>query len=275
MTPSSYIGITALGLVALSGWVVNLENEIYASKAKEMKLRGIAHYPRQGEREAKPSDPAASLAHPRYEWLNSELAESRSTLRQMGSRVEPRLPVPTPAVQSYETGNLQDLSDIPGPVPIAVPVEPVFDTVASQSGYHVNADEADKIGNGSDQIVFTGHVTMTSPTFHMVSDKLIMHMGKDGETFKLAESRGSVKVQLTGVPPEKRYRGQSEVALYDPKKGTLVMTGWPKIQGDGQELIASESTTRVILFPATGKLNTEGRTQTRVAKKFMEVDAKK
>ena len=275
MTPSTYIGITALGLVALSGWVVNMENEIYASKAKEMKLRGVAHYPRQGEQEPRPADPAASLAHPRYEFLNSDLPLSRTTIRQMGTRVEPRLPVLTPVMQSYETGNLQDLSEIPGPVPVPIPVQPTFESVSTESGYHVNADEADKIGNGSDQIVFTGHVTMTSPTFHMVSDKLIMHMGKDGETFKLAESRGSVKVQLTGGPPEKMYRGQSEVALYNPSKGTLVMTGWPKIQGDGQELIASESSTKVTLYPATGKMNTEGRTQTRVAKKFMEADAKK
>jgi lipopolysaccharide transport protein LptA len=275
VTPSTYIGITALGLVALSGWVVNMENEIYANKAKEMKLRGVARYPRNGDHEPQPPDPAASLAHPRYELLNSDLPQSRATIRQMGSRVEPRLPMLTPAVQSYEVGNLQDLSEIPGPVPVAIPVQPTFESVSTESGYHVNADEADKIGNGSDQIVFTGHVTMTSPTFHMVSDKLIMHMGKDGETFKLAESRGSVKVQLTGGPPEKMYRGQSEVALYNPSKGTLVMTGWPKIQGDGQELIASESSTKVTLYPATGKMNTEGRTQTRVAKKFMEADAKK
>jgi hypothetical protein len=61
--------------------------------------------------------------------------------------------------------------------------------------------------------------------------------------------------------------------VYDPGKGTLVLTDWPKIQGSGQELVAAEAGTRVVLIPKTGKMTTEGRAQTRIAKRLMEETA--
>ncbi len=50
---------------------------------------------------------------------------------------------------------------------------------------------------------------------------------------------------------------------------TLLLTGWPKVQGQGQELIAAEQGTKVTLFPKTGKMITEGRAQTRIARQLM------
>jgi lipopolysaccharide export system protein LptA len=101
----------------------------------------------------------------------------------------------------------------------------------------------------------------------------VVHLGQDKKSFRLLEATGSVDVQLTGVPDDKKYRGQSGVAVYDPAKGTLTLTGWPKIQGSGQELVAAEEGTRVVLMPKTGKMHTEGRAQTRVAKRLMEESA--
>jgi lipopolysaccharide transport protein LptA len=275
VTASTYIGITAVGLVALSGWLVKVDGDAYSGSAKNIELQKFARYPNRVAAPAPPPNPAAKLDHARYGWVSQEGESSLATSRPMGARVEPRLPQIVPTAASFESRSLQDLSEIPGPLDQGLAAEPVFEPVSSASGYHINADEADKIGNGSERIIFKGHVTLTSPTFNLSSDKLVMHMGKDGETFKLAEASGSVKVQLVGVPLEKRYRGQSETALYDPKKGTLVMVGWPKIQGDGQELVAAASDTKVTLYPATGKLSTEGRAQTRVARHFMEAEPKK
>lgn len=121
----------------------------------------------------------------------------------------------------------------------------------------------------AERVVFNGKVKMSSPQFHLTASQLVVHLGKDKKSFKLAEARGEVNVQLTGVPEEKRYRGQSGFAIYNPSQGTLQLTGWPKIQGQGQELIAAEQGTKVTLFPKTGKMTTEGRAQTRIAKQLM------
>ena len=280
MTASTYIGITAVGLVALSGWLVKVDNDAYSGTAKDLEFQKMAKYPSRARTVESPLDPAAKLDHTRYGWVAPDGANSVSpdllaASRPMGARVETKAPLIVPTVKSYESRSMQDLSEIPGALDQGVAAEPVFETVAAESGYHINADEADKVGNGSERIIFRGHVTLTSPTFNLTSDQLTMHMGKEGETFKLAEAKGSVKVQLVGVPLEKRYRGQSEAAVYDPKKGTLLMTGWPKIQGDGQELVAAAADTKITMYPATGKLNTEGRAQTRVARHFMEAEGKK
>lgn len=121
----------------------------------------------------------------------------------------------------------------------------------------------------AERVVFNGKVKMTSPQFHLSATQLVVHLGKDKKSFKFAEAKGEVNVQLTGVPDDKKYRGQSNSAIYTPSQGTLLLTGWPKIQGQGQELIAAEQGTKVTLFPKTGKMITEGRAQTRVARQLM------
>lgn len=127
----------------------------------------------------------------------------------------------------------------------------------------------------AETVVFNGKVNMSSPQFHLTSSQLTIYLSSDKKSFRLAEAKGDVKVQLTGVPDEKKYRGQSGMAVYDPKKGTLIMTHWPKIQGQGQELIAAEASTKVTLIPETGKMFTEGRAQTRIARQLMAAEAGK
>jgi lipopolysaccharide transport protein LptA len=146
---------------------------------------------------------------------------------------------------------------------------PHFETVPSDSGFHIAADEATKLDMEKQTVTFNGHVKLASPQFSLTATKLIVHLGKDKKSFRLLEATGSVDVQLTGVPDDKKYRGQSGAAVYDPAKGTLTLPGWPKIQGSGQELVAAEASTRIILVPKTGKMLTEGRAQTRIAKRLM------
>lgn len=154
-----------------------------------------------------------------------------------------------------------------------VQVEPFFETVPADSGFHIAADEATKLDMAKETVTFNGHVKLASPQFHLSATRLVVHLGKDKKSFRLLEASGSVDVQLTGVPDDKKYRGQSGIAIYDPTKGTLTLTGWPKIQGSGQELVAAEESTRVILIPKTGRMFTEGRAQTRIAKRLMEESA--
>jgi lipopolysaccharide transport protein LptA len=150
-----------------------------------------------------------------------------------------------------------------------------FETVTTEAGYHITADEATKLDMTGNKVIFNGHVMMTSPQFKLSADQLIVHLGSDKKTFKFIEANQSVKVELVGVPEEKRYRGQSQKAIYEPSKDSIVMTGWPKIQGQGQELIAAEEKTKITMFSKTGKMFTEGRAQTRVSKQLMAEESAK
>jgi lipopolysaccharide transport protein LptA len=150
------------------------------------------------------------------------------------------------------------------------PSTPAFETVPPDSGFHIAADEATKLDMERETVTFSGRVKLASPQFHLTATKLVVYLGKDKKSFHKLEATGEVDVQLTGVPDDKKYRGQSGVAVYEPGRGTLTLTGWPKIQGSGQELVAADASTRVILIPKTGKMLTEGRAQTRVAKRLME-----
>ncbi len=280
MTPSSYLIAIPLGVIALSGWLVKIEGDSFASGKR---TSGIQQVPRHGSSAPAnrgPSDVKAPLRldHERYGWLGHE-SEGGGLLgvdlsrRPIGER--PARPVSWLASHSTESPPTApvELPPIPGFVKMPVQVEPFFETVPADSGFHIAADEATKLDMAKETVTFNGHVKLASPQFHLSATRLVVHLGKDKKSFRLLEASGSVDVQLTGVPDDKKYRGQSGIAIYDPTKGTLTLTGWPKIQGSGQELVAAEESTRVILIPKTGRMFTEGRAQTRIAKRLMEESA--
>ena len=79
-----------------------------------------------------------------------------------------------------------------------------------------------------------------------------------------------MKTRIITIEKIKTFRAQSHKAEYEPKAGKLILTGWPKVQGKDREIVAAEEGARIILYPQTGKLLTEGRTQTRVARDLVE-----
>jgi lipopolysaccharide transport protein LptA len=276
VSPSTYLIAVPLGLIAISGWLVKVENDSFSKGTRTSQLQQVPKH--AGGRTAVGIQPPVaaelSLEHARFGWAHDDGSGPVSlgddvSRRPLGARPVRR----TNWLDSSNTpaaGKATQLPDIGGYRDLPPPEEIAFEAVPSESGFHITADEATRVDMGAQKVVFRGHVSMTSPQFHLSGEELVVHLGKDKTSFKLVEAKGDVKVQLTGVPPEKRYRGQSTNAIYDPGKGTLVMTGWPKIQGQGQELIAAEQGTRVLLFPKTGKMLTEGRAQTRIAKRMME-----
>lgn len=275
MSPSTYLVAVPLSLIAISGWLVKVENDSFSKGARNSQLQQVPSH--AGGRTAVGVQPPVaaelSLEHSRFGWVNTDgvggaLLGEDVTRRPLGTRAAPRGPwLDRGQSTSDKAVKLPEIADFRS---LPAPADPAFEAVPSESGFHITADEATRVDMGAQKVVFRGHVSMTSPQFHLAGEELIVHLGKDRTSFKLVEAKGNVKVQLTGVPPEKRYRGQSGNAVYDPAKGTLVMTGWPKIQGQGQELVAAEANTRVHLYPKTGKMLTEGRAQTRVAKRLME-----
>lgn len=277
MSPSSYLIAVPLGIVATAGLVVRMQDTSFAASPRTAHIQQVArHAPLPDPGEYAEPAMSARLDHGRFGWEQSDPAAGGSTLgdniqsrplgaRQSGAGV-PWLDQPGPA-PAKAAG--KPLENIPGYIPAPELDTSVFETVPSDSGFHITADEATKMDIQAERVVFNGKVKMTSPQFHLSTTQLVVHLGKDKKSFKFAEAKGEVNVQLTGVPDDKKYRGQSNIAIYTPSQGTLLLTGWPKIQGQGQELIAAESGTKVTLFPKTGKMITEGRAQTRVARQLM------
>jgi lipopolysaccharide transport protein LptA len=280
VSPSTYLIAVPLGLIAAASWLAKLEGDSFSIGRRTAGIQQVAHHQNSALAAVGPSDvePQSRLDHGRYGWNGQEgsagtLVGTDASFRPLGGRSGP--PVSWLAMQPQKSARTTDseLPPIPGFVEIPAPAEPLFETVPADSGFHIAADEATKLDMGKQTVTFNGHVKLASPQFHLTSTKLVVHLGKDKKSFRLLEATGSVDVQLTGVPDDKKYRGQSGVGVYDPGKGTLVLTGWPKIQGSGQELVAADENTRITLVPKTGKMVTEGRAQTRIAKRLMEETA--
>ncbi|CAN5667491.1 hypothetical protein BH11VER1_BH11VER1_17150 [soil metagenome] len=278
MSPSVYLVAVPLGLIAVTSWLVKSESDSFAQAKRSVNIQDQS---RRGTPVPPPAvvDPAAArMDHERYGWQDGENASANTlgsiaAMRPLGSR--PSQPVDWMAAQALRASSAaMNKTEIPGYIESAVP-EVVFETVTTEAGYHITADEATKLDMTGNNVIFNGHVMMTSPQFKLSADQLIVHLGSDKKTFKFIEANQSVRVELVGVPEEKRYRGQSQKAIYEPSKDSIVLTGWPKVQGQGQELIAAEEKTKITMFSKTGKMFTEGRAQTRVSKQLMAEESAK
>jgi lipopolysaccharide transport protein LptA len=275
VTPSLHLIAVPLGFIALSVWLVKMQGDSFSTGRRTSGIQQIGRLSTGVSVVRHDVDAPSRLDHERYAW-NSDQMQGGVPLganvmyRPLGGRPMPS--IDWLAQQSLKVVPLSDgdLPPIPGYAEMPAPAAPSFETVPADSGFHIAADEATKLDLEKQTVTFNGHVKLASPQFHLTSTKLVVHLGKDKKSFRLLEATGSVDVQLTGVPDDKKYRGQSGVATYDPGQGTLTLTSWPKIQGSGQELVAAEEGTRVVLIPKTGKMTTQGRAQTRIAKRLME-----
>lgn len=276
MSASTYLVAIPLSVIAVSSWLVQVESGTFSQGNRTASIQQVPRhsYGRAPTNQLGEPEPTVRLDHDRYGWTGSQqeggalLGTDTTSARPLGSR-----PGRTQDWLDRQIARLPgrlELPDIPGVVDLPSPSESFFETVPADSGFHIAANEATKMDMGKNTVTFNGQVKLASPQFHLTATKMIVHLGKDKKSFRLLEAAGDVDVQLTGVPDDKKYRGQSNVAIYDPGKGTLTLTGWPKIQGSGQELIAAEESTKVVLIPKTGKMDTVGRAQTRIAKRLME-----
>lgn len=256
-----------------------MENDQFLSRQQSGSLSGTPFtadrsYPHPGSM-ARDAHHSARFDHPRYSHHEASLGALGQVPppRPIGERAARN----TPSWLEYSSTPIEvpsiELSDIPGYIPQAPPQDTAFETVPAGAGYHITADEATKVDMAGQYVLFNGNVTLSSPQFSMSSQRLKVHMSDDRSSFKLAEAEGNVHVQLTGVTDDKKYRGQSSHATFDPRTSKLILTGWPRIQGQGKELIAAEAGTKVFLYTDSGKMDTVGRAQTRIAKRFLDGEA--
>jgi lipopolysaccharide transport protein LptA len=275
VAPSLHLIAVPLGFIALSVWLVKEQGDTFSTGRRTSGIQQIARHSTGVAVTRLDVEPPSRLDHERYGWTSGE-TEGGTPLganvmyRPLGGRPMPSIDWLAQQSSKFVQPSSGELPPIPGYAEMSTPAAPSFETVPADSGFHIAADEATKLDMEKQTITFNGHVKLASPQFHLTATKLVVHLGKDKKSFRLLEATGAVDVQLTGVPDDKKYRGQSGVATYDPGQGTLTLTSWPKIQGSGQELVAAEEGTRVVLIPKTGKMTTQGRAQTRIAKRLME-----
>lgn len=120
-------------------------------------------------------------------------------------------------------------------------------------------------------VLFEGGVTMSGPDFSLASDRLDVHMGEeDGRPSKMV-AYGDVQVRTSGqgnggASPDSGIQASAQRATFDPLRETLLLEGWPRIRdADGSDLAASESGAVITIHTRTGKIETSGRTRSRLS----------
>lgn len=146
---------------------------------------------------------------------------------------------------------------------------PFVDDVLSENasdmaGYKITADSATNFDLASHTVVFSGRVSLKSKRFDMTSSRLVVHMDPKKNALKKLVATGDVKVNLNSAGPDQSYRGTSYEATYEPVDGSIVLSGWPQITGNGREHRAAERSTRMVLFTEKPRLVTQGRASTRI-----------
>jgi lipopolysaccharide transport protein LptA len=274
MAAIGYMAIIPAGLITLSVWWVRHEDSSFNAGRRTCQIQVQSKLPdaRGTPVTVEQIDPTLKMNFERY-GATPDAAPNLGrdvVFRPIGERAErstdwlaaqeSRRQAAQTAEQPGKIANYQETSP---------PADPLETALSTGSGYDIVADEATKIEMGKNRVVFTGHVRMSSPQFYLTSDQLIIFLGKDKSSMNSAEAQGNVNVRLTSVPPERACRTQSGKALYNPAQDTLTLIDWPKIKSQSQEQIAATAETKMTIVTKTGKMTTQGKALTRVAKSFV------
>lgn len=277
MSPSTYILTLPAGIIAFSMWIVRKEDTTHriSNHNHTKQIARSRPDPTAKTLPVNQLDASARLDHERYGWSRNPAAQGATLGRNVVFRPVGERASAAPDWLSYHQTKQTALarekkySDISTfeetssqPDPLAAPLD-------ASAGYQITAEEVTQLDSRTGKVIFNKNVHLTSPQFNLESDQLVVFLGKDKNTMRLMEAHGNVNVLLTGVPPEKTYRGQSRNATYDPLKDAIVLSGWPKVKGQSQEQVAASENTRMTLFTKSGRMQTEGRAQTRITKAFM------
>lgn len=138
------------------------------------------------------------------------------------------------------------------------------ESAQDMAGYRITADSATNFNLASHTVVFSGRVSLKSRRFDMTASRLVVHMDPAKNALKKLVATGDVKVRLNSPKPEQAYHGTSYEATYEPGDGSIALSGWPQITGNGREHRASDRTTRMVLFTEQPRLVTQGRASTRI-----------
>jgi len=142
--------------------------------------------------------------------------------------------------------------------------KPDFEPVPNGVGYSITADSASHFDIETSTVVFSGNVALHHESFTLNAKRLVVHLDGEGGQMKQMVANGNVEVALLQGEAVQRFMGWSEEALFEPKDGSIVMRGWPRILGQGREHRAASAATKMTIFTKPSKMVTEGRAQTRI-----------
>ncbi|MBL9114418.1 MAG: hypothetical protein JNJ83_05375 [Verrucomicrobiaceae bacterium] len=161
----------------------------------------------------------------------------------------------------YGTGEA-DLSGPPETTPFVDDV--LTEDSKSMAGYKIMADTATNFNLGSHTVTFSGRVSLQSSKFDLQSARLVVYMDPAKNALKKLVATGDVKVTLNSKDAASAYSGTSYEATFDPADNSVVLSGWPRIVGQGREHRAGDKTTRMVLFVDNPRLVTQGRAATKI-----------
>lgn len=118
-------------------------------------------------------------------------------------------------------------------------------------------------------VLFEGGVRLDGPDFSLASERLDVHMGEGGAVPEKMVAYGDVRVTTRkdeGSGDGAEVNGRAQRATFDPDSGLLVLEGWPQLDDpDGSRLTASQADTVIRIYTRTGKVETTGRTRSRLS----------
>ena len=123
--------------------------------------------------------------------------------------------------------------------------------------------------DNADAVEFLGQVIVRDVNFKLCCDRLILALSKDHRGMRHAEAVGNVRViQEDASASESTIRsvGCAGRAHYNPFTGNILLTEWPKLQKGGNQHIAMEKQTRMILNK-NGSSHTIGQSKTVIVEK--------
>ncbi len=160
-------------------------------------------------------------------------------------------------------GTTQILSGPPETTPFVDDV-PAARPATSMAAYNITADTATNFNLDNHTVTFAGRVSLKSKTFELQSTRLVVHMDPQQNSLKKLVATGEVRINIPSEDPTKNFKGTAYEATYDPKDGSIVLTGWPEITGAGRIHRAADRSTRMVLFANNPRMVTQGRANTRI-----------
>lgn len=263
MPATPYFITAQIALVTVSALVVKLDSMKPKQPARSVPMPMSMESPVDPELLGRatflPKTPIERFGPSETDETELPISETSRSGRPMGfSDLEVASSLPGAFEASSPPQSIPTVQDAPS-------APPEFEPVPTSMGYHISSDAATNFDMKSNTVVFSGKVTLKTTDLILEADRLIVHMNPgETQTLKKLVANGKVDFHLIGVPKEEVYRGSGEQAVFDPNTGIIVMSGWPKIIGQGREHIAAASTTVMSLNTKSPRLETEGRAQTRL-----------
>jgi lipopolysaccharide transport protein LptA len=132
---------------------------------------------------------------------------------------------------------------------------------ASLGNVNITAEDEVDFDLAAGTMVFRGNAAMEGERFNLKSDRIEVGMQNDQEGMQSAVAVGNVTIQMVVNGAPEGYTGYCERAIYNPDDGSITLTGWPEIIGNGGRQVAATPDTKVILY-GDGRLKTYGRNKT-------------